>query len=89
MREEFAHVISVDRNVKYCVVVVEHIRSTISNVDVPVEDTNFALVVFLLSDSSSYCHVVEEAKASNVSAVCMMARWSNNRETGVYPSIDR
>jgi hypothetical protein len=81
--KELSHVESMNRNIKYTIVVVEHIACAISDMDVPIEDTDLALIKFFLGNSSCYCDVIEEAEAGNCRAVSMMPWRPHNGKDGV------
>ena len=83
-REEFTHIVPVDRDVKDTVIVCKHICCAVSNMDIPIENTNFLLVEFLLSHSRSNGHIVEEAKPSNIRAMSVMTRRPHNSKYRVY-----
>jgi hypothetical protein len=54
-----------NRDVKHCVILVEDICSSITNMHVPVKNDDLLFVEVLLSNSCSSGNVVEEAKASD------------------------
>ena len=82
-REKFAHVVSVDRNIQNTVIVSKHVCSAISNMDVPIKNTNLFLVKFLLSDSCGNSYVIEKTKSADIRAMSVMPRRPNNCKYGV------
>ena len=73
-----------DRNIKDRVIVSEHIRSAITDMDIPIKNTNLLLVEFFLSNSGSYSHVIEKTKPSNIRAMSVMTRRPYNSKNRIY-----
>ena len=79
-REESSVVVSMDANVKYGIITLKYLGSSITNMDVPIENTHFLLVILLLSYPCCDCYIVKETEATYLIAEAMMPRWTDNRK---------
>lgn len=77
-RIELSLVVPVDRNVENSGVVVEDLRRSIANMDIPVEDNHFLDTVLFLGNSRRNTHIIIHAEAGNDVIVGVMSRGSNN-----------
>lgn len=54
-------------------IIVEDFFSSISMMDIPIENADLLETKFSLSISSTYCHIIHIAESTSISFTCMMA----------------
>lgn len=81
---EFSKIKPMNRYVQNCRVFQKNLGSTITNMDIPIENANFFEAKLLLCNSSRDCNVINEAKASDRGAMRMMTGRSHNSKRLIH-----